>query len=89
MAKATRPVEQGGPSGGSAVELPLDGVWDFGEQEKGQAFVMNSFSLSPLPVFPSLSFLFLCWGWNTPNLHPGLARVRQALYYCAHTIALF
>lgn len=30
--KVTRPVEQGGPSGGSALSCFSDGVWDLGEQ---------------------------------------------------------
>lgn len=54
MGKVTHPVEQGGLSGGSAVELPLDSVWDLGEQEEGQAFVWNSslsLSLSLPPPF--------------------------------------
>lgn len=60
MGKVTGPVEQGGPSGGSAVELLLHGVWGVEGTERGNYLFCTSF------FFFFFSFSVL----EHPLLHP-------------------
>lgn len=61
MGKVAGPVEPGGPSGGSAVELLLDGVWGLGARGWGVGICFEQ-------VFP---FLFLSLPRPPPHAGDG------------------